>query len=115
MRVSLPVACGLVLALLSPALLAAPPADFNRDVRPILGQCFTCHGPDEKARKADLRLDRRKEAFESKAIVPGKSAESELVRRVTSTDPDEVMPPSRSKKPHLSPEQVDVLKRWIDG
>src|SRR2546422_8456 len=90
--------------------------DFNRDIRPILSDnCYQCHGPDEKARKAKLRLDTKEGAFrlkEDKAVIlPGKSAESELIRRVTNTDPDEVMPPPKSK-PKLMPAQVDLLKRW---
>jgi len=94
---------------------AAGPVDFARDVRPILsGQCFVCHGPDAKARKADLRLDVRRDAVAAKAIVPGKAGESELIRRITASDPDERMPPAGSKKPTLSPAQIDLLKRWVD-
>src|SRR2546422_7768435 len=95
---------------------APPPVRFSRDILPILSEnCYQCHGPDEKARKAKLRLDTREGAFrikEDKAVIlPGKSAESELIRRVTNTDPDEVMPPPKSK-PKLMPAQVDLLKRW---
>ena len=69
---------------------AAQEPDFNRDVRPILAaRCFKCHGPDDAARKAKLRLDSR----EGAEAVLGKVADSELVRRVTSTDPDAIMPP----------------------
>src|SRR5262245_56428993 len=110
MRISLTVACTLLATV--PAI-AAPPVDFNRDVRPILsGQCYQCHGPDEKARKAKLRLDLRDEAVDRGAIVPGKPADSELVKRVCSTDPEERMPPA-AKKPALSAGQTDLLKRWI--
>src|SRR3954467_7749260 len=72
---------------------------FNRDVRPILSDnCFHCHGPDKNARKAELRLDVREQALKATAsgatpIVPSKTAESEVVRRINSTDTDEVMPP----------------------
>src|SRR5438094_8811138 len=82
--------------------------DFTRDVRPILSRhCFKCHGPDEKARKAKLRLDVRDVATaETKSghrpIVPGKPDDSELVRRISSTDETEVMPPPATKNP-LSP------------
>ena len=94
---------------------AGGPVDFARDVRPILsGHCFTCHGPDAKARKADLRLDVRDQAVAARAIVPGKADASELVRRLTAADPDERMPPTGSKKPTLTPAQVDLLKRWIN-
>ena len=95
---------------------AQPPVDFRRDVLPILSEnCFTCHGPDEKTRKADLRLDVKESALRTKdaVIVPGKSGESELFERVSSTDPDEIMPPPKSAK-KLSPAQIEVLKKWID-
>jgi hypothetical protein len=94
-----------------------PKVDFNRDVRPILANtCLLCHGPDAKNRKADLRLDTREGAtanLDGKfAIVPGKTGQSELVRRITSTDRDEVMPPPKSGK-KLSPSQIETLTRWI--
>ena len=90
---------------------AADAPDFNRDVRPILADhCFACHGPDEKARKADLRLDLRKDAVES--LSPGKPADSELIRRLLSKDESEVMPPPKFGKP-VKPEQVEILKKWI--
>jgi hypothetical protein len=93
---------------------AADPVDFARDVLPILSdKCFQCHGPDEKARKAKLRLDVREDALDSGSIVPGKSGESELLRRVVTTDRDEVMPPPKANKT-VTPEQAAVLKRWID-
>src|SRR5438874_2165231 len=68
--------------------------DFSRDIRPILSDnCFRCHGPDKDVRKAKLRLDDRGVALEKKAIVPGKPQESELVRRIYTTDTDDIMPP----------------------
>src|SRR5439155_11060101 len=95
-----------------------PTVDFNRDVLPILSNhCFQCHGPDAAARKAKLRLDTKDGAFRVKdgvtVIVPGKSADSELYRRVSSHDDTEVMPPAKANK-KLSAHQVDTLKRWID-
>ena len=89
--------------------------DFARDVLPILSDaCFKCHGPDEKARKGDLRLDTKEDALAKDGpIVPGKSANSRLVERIVSDDPDAVMPPPKSNK-KLKPEQVAVLKKWID-
>lgn len=90
--------------------------DFGRDVLPILSdQCFQCHGPDAKARKADLRLDTREGALGggSPVIVPGKSVESEFIARIVSDDPDEVMPPSKSKR-KLTPAQIETLRRWVD-
>lgn len=93
---------------------ASAPVDFNRDIRPILAtQCYACHGPDEKARKADLRLDVRDVAVKSGAIAPGKAAESKLLERITSKDPDEVMPPVKSKKPPLTEAQIALFKQWI--
>jgi hypothetical protein len=101
-----------LLAVASPAFAA--PVDFNRDIRPILAsQCYACHGPDEKARKADLRLDVRDVAVKSGAIAPGKPEMSKLLERIASKDSDEVMPPVKSKKPPLSPEQIALVKQWI--
>ncbi len=93
-----------------------PPVVFNRDVLPILSDhCFRCHGPDARARKGDLRLDTEKEALRAgdPVIVPGHAGKSELIRRITSTDPDEVMPPARSNR-KLTAGQVELLRRWID-
>ena len=90
------------------------PVRFGLEVLPILSDnCFFCHGPDEKHREADLRLDVRESAVEHEAIVPGKSDASELLRRLTSTDPDVQMPPPSSNR-KVSPEQIALLKRWID-
>src|SRR5262245_54188288 len=87
--------------------------DFIREVRPILARhCFKCHGPDDKARKAKLRLDIRDTAVKKGAIVPSKPEESELVRRTSSSDDSEVMPPPATKNP-LSDTQKQILKRWI--
>src|SRR6478736_2958291 len=73
---------------------AAEKIEYNRDVRPILSEyCFGCHGPDSAARKADLRLDRREAAIEMGAITPGDTKESELIARLDSKNPKEVMPP----------------------
>ena len=88
--------------------------EFNRDVRPILSDaCFACHGPDKSHRKAKLRLDLREDAIAAKAFVPGKSAQSELITRLRTSDPDEVMPPPDSHKT-LSKRQQDILAKWID-
>jgi hypothetical protein len=90
--------------------------DFNREVRPILAEhCLACHGQDAKARKGELRLDVREEAVAAGAVVPGKSSESGLIKRVHATDPDEVMPPPDSSKgTPLTPAEMAVLTRWID-
>lgn len=91
--------------------------DFNRDIRSILSnRCFTCHGPDEAERQADLRLDTRVGATadlgDYAAIVPGKPEASVLLERVSTSDPDLVMPPAGKGKP-LSTQEIDLLTRWI--
>jgi ubiquinone/menaquinone biosynthesis C-methylase UbiE len=91
------------------------PLSYSRDIRPILAQsCFTCHGADAGQRKADLRLDVRASAIKE-AIVPGKAAESPLLQRITSDDPDERMPPPSSKRARLSPQAVAEIRGWIDA
>jgi hypothetical protein len=104
----------LALATALPAQAAERPVSFSRDIKPILAsKCYACHGPDEQNRKADLRLDTADGAHESGVIEPGKPDASELIARVTSQDPDEQMPPSDSKKPPLTAEELALLKRWI--
>jgi Protein of unknown function (DUF1553)/Protein of unknown function (DUF1549)/Planctomycete cytochrome C len=89
------------------------PVEFNRDIRPILSEnCYLCHGPDKTDRKADLRLDLREVALAKGAIVPAKVEESELVARILSDDPEEVMPPPKSTK-KLTAAQKELLKRWV--
>ena len=88
--------------------------EYNRDIRPILSDtCFACHGPDSAARKGDLRLDQSEAAEASGAIVPGSPDESEMIRRILSTDPDEMMPPPELKK-ELTPAQKQLLIDWIE-
>src|SRR3954452_22399709 len=95
----------LALVVLSPCAVSGAESDFNRDVRPILAaRCFKCHGPDDGARKAKLRLDSLDGATAGGqsgelAVVPGKPDRSELVRRVLSADAKEVMPPAALKTP----------------
>ncbi len=87
---------------------------FDRDIRPILSdKCFFCHGPDREHRESDLRLDLEAAAMES-AIVPGDVESSELILRIRSADPDEIMPPPDAHKT-LSAEEVDLITRWIAG
>ncbi len=88
---------------------------FNRDVRPILSdRCFTCHGPDSAAREADLRLDTSEGATEW-AIVPGAADESEVIARITSDDPDLAMPPPSAERKPISPDEVEILRKWINS
>jgi hypothetical protein len=107
-----------VVALGFASRLSAADVDFARDVQPILSDnCFHCHGPDAGKRKGGLRFDTKEGAFREKAgravIVPGKPAESELVRRVSSTDPDEQMPPPDSNR-KLTAKQIETLTRWVE-
>ena len=97
--------------------LAAVPlranVDFNHEIRAILSDnCFVCHGPSKTDRKANLRLDERRTAIESGAVVPGKPGDSELIKRIFSSDADELMPPRESHK-QLSAKQKELLKNWI--
>ena len=86
---------------------------FNDHIRPILSEhCFACHGRDAGSRKGDLRLDDRDAAIESGAITPGDAENSELVARITSNDPELLMPPADSHK-SLTNEQKALLIRWV--
>ncbi|MFN9910978.1 MAG: c-type cytochrome domain-containing protein, partial [Pirellulaceae bacterium] len=94
-----------------------PPVDFQKEVRPILANhCFACHGFDDKSRQADLRLDLPSDPVDpnraAPTIVPGRPEASEMIRRILSEDPDEIMPPPATKKP-LSATQKAVLEQWI--
>jgi hypothetical protein len=105
-------ACGFLLPLGSHAGETAA-IQFNRDVRPILSDnCYLCHGPDKNNRKAKLRLDDRAIAVEKGAIVPGKPNDSELIKRILNSDPEEVMPPKETHKT-LTDQQKQTLKDWI--
>ncbi|MFN7829540.1 MAG: DUF1553 domain-containing protein [Acidobacteriota bacterium] len=102
-----------------PTATASEPAiSFNRDIRPIFSDtCFRCHGPDKSGRQAGLRLDVRDEAMRKTRsgiipIVPGKPEESEVVRRIFSDEPAEVMPPEEAHKT-LTARQKELIKRWI--
>ena len=92
---------------------------FRRDIRPILvDKCFHCHGPDEQQRQAGLRLDEPESATAAAesgdfAIVPGQSAASALMARVTHEDPELRMPPVDTGK-KLDQQEIDLLQRWID-
>ena len=97
------------------AALAEPAQklDFNRSIRPILSEnCFKCHGADEKQRKGKLRLDMRDAAIAKKAIIPGKPDESELVKRLFTSDQEDLMPPPKENH-QLTDADKNTLKRWI--
>src|SRR3954468_320352 len=101
-----------LLALAAP--LAAAPMDFDRDIRPIFSEhCYECHGTDKA--KAGLRLSDPKIALSelksgNRAIVPNDPSNSELLRRVKSSDPDEYMPPKGNR---LTQNQIQKLDEWI--
>ena len=104
--------------LLLPALAAGP--DFSRDVQPLLADhCYACHGPDAKTRKRGLRFDLREAAVGEldsglRAIVPGNLEESELIHRILSDDPDEMMPPPDFRK-RLSEADKTILSDWVEA
>jgi hypothetical protein len=112
--------CDALLALLLVAGLLAPlqgaerPISFNRDIKPILAsKCFACHGPDESERQADLRLDDPAAAHASGTLQANAEGAVALLVRVTSSDPEQQMPPAASKKPGLSADEVALMRRWI--
>ena len=97
----------------------ASSVNFARDVRPILANnCFHCHGPDAAERKADLRLDIWESAGDlhgAQAVIDSKNPDkSELLKRITTEDADEHMPPADSGK-MLRPDQVKILQQWVKG
>src|SRR5437667_9878279 len=94
-----------------------PPAnlkiDYEKDVQPILAQkCYSCHG--EEVQQSGLRLDRRQPALRGgdygPVIIPGKSTDSKLIRRVVDGDGGLQMPPTGP----LSDEEIGILRAWID-
>lgn len=102
------------------ATLATPfrKVDYAHDIQPILSNyCYACHGPDTASRKAKLRLDLRDAALTHKGddgnmvIVPGDPDGSDLVRRIESHDPDELMPQDADKR--LSKQQITLLREWV--
>ena len=119
--------CGWVSALALTAMCLFPkavaagegPADYARDIAPILSEkCFTCHGPDAAQRKAGLRLHDGEGAFEVLksgvvAVAPGNRNASALFQRITAHDSANIMPPPEFPK-RLSPEEIELLGRWID-
>jgi len=112
----------LVCSFVAAGLLAADgtpePVRFNRDIRPLMSDtCFHCHGFDPKSRKGGLRLDIREEALKAGksgeiAIVPGKPDQSEIIKRIFSTDAEDVMPEKEAHKT-LSAAQKELFRRWV--
>ena len=97
----------LLFAVSMAGLASAQPVEFNRDIRPILSdRCFTCHGPDATHRQANLRFDLDGGA---------RAVQDELIRRISSSDPNERMPPPDSGKRVLSPREIGLIKDWLKG
>ena len=101
--------------------LATTPVDYPRDIQPILAEhCATCHGFDAAKREGGLRLDERDFALKGgesgvAAIVPGHPEQSEIIKRILSSDSSQLMPPPDHNNP-LSPKKIEALKQWItDG
>ena len=114
------IAATLLSALLVPLAVDAGAVDYTRDIQPLLSEkCASCHGAIKQ--EAGLRLDDQSSATSEldsgqRAIVPGDPASSELIRRISSDDEGERMPPEDSNKPALSQEEQRLLKQWIlDG
>jgi hypothetical protein len=104
------------------AAVAADDIGFNRDIRPILSdKCFACHGPDAHDAKGDLQLHtleaattKMGKAKDRQAITPGSRDKSEMWLRISSTDPDEMMPPPDSHH-ELTAAEIELLGKWIDS
>jgi hypothetical protein len=117
MRV-LPLVAPLLVAGLLGAAETADTVGFNRDIRPIMSDtCFHCHGFDPKSRKGGLRLDIREDALKAGksgeiAIVPGKPEQSEIIKRIFSTDAEDVMPEKAAHKT-LTAAQKELFRRWV--
>lgn len=99
---------------------SAEPISYNDVIRPILADhCFQCHGPDEKTRKADLRLDQKEGLFgahgsREATVIPGDAQGSELVLRIFHDDPEDIMPPPETKKP-LTDSQKSIIRQWVQS
>lgn len=110
-------ACGITLLIGFTSAHAA--VEYNRDVRPILSdKCFKCHGFDAHNRKANLRLDVREEALKPAKsgevpVIPRDAAKSEVIRRITASNEDDVMPPGKDHE-KLKPREIAILKQWIN-
>ncbi|MBL6648884.1 MAG: PSD1 domain-containing protein [Flavobacteriaceae bacterium] len=95
--------------------------NFNFDVKPILSdKCYTCHGPDDKTRKANLRLDIESGFYKSLEDNPNyyvinknNPEKSEILNRINSENASYVMPPPESNL-KLSAREKEILKKWVD-
>lgn len=95
--------------------------DYNLHIKPIISdKCFACHGPDKASQKAGLALHTAERAYAELeenpghfAIVQGKAGDSEVVRRITSEDEEEIMPPMESNL-KLSGYERQLIIKWIE-
>ncbi|WP_339727918.1 DUF1553 domain-containing protein [uncultured Gimesia sp.] len=92
--------------------------EFNRDIRPILSEkCLHCHGPDPATREADLRLDDptdvRRPRDDYSIINLKQPVNSELLKRLLTSDTDLKMPPADSGK-EIFPQEIKLIQRWIE-
>ena len=104
-----------VVAVVTPTgeLCSAESIEFNRDIRPLLAKhCYACHGLDSESREGELRLDERAAAIKAGAIVPNTPEKSELIARIESDDPDEIMPPAGTGHV-LTKDEIATLRKWI--
>ncbi|MBC7369430.1 MAG: DUF1553 domain-containing protein, partial [Undibacterium sp.] len=113
----IPALCALTVAALTASSAPATPVDFSREILPLLSDaCYKCHGPDEPARKAKLRLDTKEGLYRTRndttVVKPSAPTDSDLVIRITSTDEDEVMPP-RDAVRQLKSAEIALLQRWV--
>lgn len=92
---------------------SSEPIDFATQIQPLLSdRCFTCHGPDQGQRQGDLRLDIEEDAKDF-AIAPGDPDDSDLLARIETDDPYDLMPPPSSKLPALTKDEVALIREWI--
>jgi hypothetical protein len=105
----------LALCVVASDAVADDSVTFNLDIRPILSdKCFFCHGPDNAKREADLRLDVREAAVSKGAINLDNVSESEILKRISTDDPDLQMPPPAAKLGKLTEQEAATLKKWIE-
>jgi len=116
MRIGRAAIAVVVIGLASVAQGAPPPVRFAEEIQPILAEyCYQCHGPDAKARQADLRLDTQVDALrtENPVIVPRQSSNSALLQRILSDNDDQRMPPPSTKR-KLTAAEIETIRRWIE-
>jgi hypothetical protein len=109
----------LVVTVAGVCLAAEKPVDFDRDIRPILSDhCFACHGPDDKRRMANLRLDTQEGLFADrgsyKIVVPGQPANSRLLARISDPNKARRMPPPQAGTT-LTDAQIGMVRTWIES